>query len=332
MAALPILRPLPAPSARPWAGDRLGDGVGELWLAGPDSLVDVGDGTPRTLDELAAIHGVALVGTNGMARLGARFPLLTKVIDAHAWLSLQVHPSDELAASLFGPGTLGKTEAWVVLDAAPGALLITGPSRSLDEARLRDAIGSGTMGQPECDEHPGRPGDAWFLRAGTIHAIGPGLLVFEIEEPSDLTFRISDWGRPATAARPLHTHEALLAVRPRSHALPSGFAWRLDGGELRVPEFRLELVSGPGTDRRRPGDRTLEIVTALRGRVVAVGDGWREILEPYETLVVPASMRAYSLEPESDAVAAVGSVPGRKRTSTSSTTRSRTSSGVSTSS
>ena len=307
---LPTLRPRPEPSRRPWAGGRLGDGIGELWLAGPASIADAGDGNPRTLDELAAIHGAALVGTNGIALLGPRFPLLAKVIDAEAWLSLQVHPTDALAASLYGRGTIGKTEAWVVLDAAPGATLITGPDRSLDEVALQAAIRGGTMGRHECDEHPGRPGDAWFLAAGTIHAIGAGMLVYELEQPSDLTFRISDWGRPATAARPVHTREALLAVQPKAHAVPSGFAWRLDGGEIRVPEFRLELVGGSGSVARTPAGRTVEVVTALRGRVVAVGDGWREILEPYETLVVPAAMADYELEPEVEAVAAVGSIPG----------------------
>lgn len=311
MAPLHPLRPLPVASRRPWAGGRLGDGIGELWLAGPNSQVDVGDGTQRTLDELAADHGTALVGSDGIALLGARFPLLAKVIDADAWLSLQVHPSNELALSLFGPAAVGKNEAWVVLDAVPGASMITGPNRSLDEARLRDAIGSGAMGHAECDERPGRPGDTWYVPSGTIHAIGAGLLVFELEQPSDLTFRISDWGRPATTARPIQAHEALLAVRPRSHAQPSGFAWRLDGGELRVREFRLELLARAVPDRRTPAGRTVEVVTALRGRTVVAGDRWREILEPFETLVIPASMSAYTIEPEPDAVAAVGSIPGR---------------------
>ena len=310
-APLLPLRPLPVASKRPWAGGRLGDGIGELWLAGPNSLVDTGDGSPVTLDALAGELGAALIGSDGFARLGARFPLLCKVIDADAWLSLQVHPTDEMAVSLFGPDAVGKNESWVVLDAAPGATLITGPSRSIDDLQLREMIGDRTMGRAQCEERQGRPGDSWFVPAGTIHAIGAGLLVFEMEQPSDLTFQISDWGRPATAARPIHTSEALRAVHPRSHAIPSGFAFRLDGGEVRAPGFRLELLSQSALERRAPEGRTVEIVTALRGRTLAAGDGWREILEPYETLVVPASMPPYTIEPEPDAVAAVGTIPGR---------------------
>ena len=84
-------------SLRPWAGNRLGDGVGELWLAGPASIVELANGSSPTLDALAAEAGPALVGAAGIAALGPRFPLLAKLIDAADWLSLQVHPDDELA-------------------------------------------------------------------------------------------------------------------------------------------------------------------------------------------------------------------------------------------
>ena len=99
------LRPVPMPSVRPWAGRRLGppaDHVGELWLAGPDSRVLRGARRARTLDQLAATAGASLVGSQGMGLLGPRFPLIVKVIDAAEWLSLQVHPTDELAVELYG--------------------------------------------------------------------------------------------------------------------------------------------------------------------------------------------------------------------------------------
>jgi mannose-6-phosphate isomerase len=302
------MRPIPAASVRPWAGRRLGEGIGERWLAGPASVVGIAGGTQRTLDDLAAIHGADLVGSRAVALAGPRFPLLVKVIDAAAWLSLQVHPTDEIAATLYGSGSLGKTEAWLVLDAEPGGTLITGPARGLSEAGLRDVVGSGTMDRRHCEERPGRAGDAYLIPAGTIHAIGAGLFVYEIEQPSDLTFRISDWGRRATVVRPIHTREALLAVHPGSHAVPSGSGWRLDGGELRVREFRLELIDVPA--ERRPGGLSVEVVTAVRGRVSLTGDGWHEVLDPLETLVIPATTPVYRLEPGDGAIAAVGSIPG----------------------
>ncbi len=301
------LRPLAAPSRRPWAGRRLGDGVGELWLAGPESQVEVA-GAQVTLDRLAAVHGAPFVGSRAIERVGVRFPLLIKLIDAAAWLSLQVHPSNEVAAELSGPGQLGKTEAWVVLDADPAARLITGPRARMPEADLRAAIGSGMLDRPDCETREARAGDSYLIPAGTIHAIGPGLLVYEIEQPSDLTYRISDWGRPASPERPLHTREALRAVDPACHAVPAGSAFRLDGGALTARDLRLEIVTGAGVGRA-PGGATLEIVTAIGGPVDVAGDGWLETLEPHQTLVVPAEVARYSITTRDRAFAFVGSVP-----------------------
>ncbi|OGO58211.1 MAG: hypothetical protein A2V85_14715 [Chloroflexi bacterium RBG_16_72_14] len=258
---------------------------------------------------MAAGAGAALVGERGMALLGARFPLLVKLIDAEAWLSLQVHPSDAVAAELYGPGALGKAEAWLVVDAKPGASVVTGPRQGLAEGDLRAAIRDGVVGRDHCAERACAPGDALLLEAGTMHAIGPGAFVYEIEQPSDLTFRMSDWGRPATAERPLHVTESLRAIRPAAHAVPVGRDWRLDGGALAVREFRLEVVATTSAAPRAPAGRSLEIVTAIRGRVELIGDGWRETLEPYGTVVVPAAVAAYRVEGSPDGLACIGSVP-----------------------
>lgn len=306
------LRPIPRPSVRPWAGLRLGDEdehVGELWLAGPDSVVEVADGHELTLDEVAASAGEGFVGTRAMRLLGPRFPLLVKVIDAAEWLSLQVHPSDELALELYGEGRLGKAEAWLVLDASPGSQLVTGPRRDLPEAELRGAIRDGAVGRAHCDTRPCVPGDVLLLEAGTMHAIGAGAFVYEIEQPSDLTFRMSDWGRPATAERPLHVAAALRAIRPEARAVPVGRDWRLDGGALSVREFRLEIAAVPTAAARRPAGESLEVVTAIRGRAELGGHGWHEVLEPYETLVVPASVAEYRIEGPAGGLVCVGTVP-----------------------
>ena len=224
--------------------------MGELWLAGPDSLVATESGE-RTLDALAADLGEALVGSRGMALLGPRFPLLAKLIDAGDWLSLQVHPDDALARDLYGPGAIGKTEAWLVIDADPDAQLVTAPAADIDEAVLRAAIAAGTASHRHCHRQPAVPGETLLIRAGTLHAIGAGAFVYEIEQPSDLTFRISDWGRPT--GRTLHVAEALRAIRPAFHAEAAGSGFRLDGGSLEVPEFRLELPDLATPVARHPG-------------------------------------------------------------------------------
>jgi mannose-6-phosphate isomerase len=308
---LPVpLRPVPEPSVRPWAGRRLGPpgaGVGELWLAGPGLRAADASGEPTTLDALAVRHGAALVGERGMALLGPRFPLITKLIDSDDWLSLQVHPDDALARDLYGPEAVGKAEAWVVLDVGPDTELVTGPGRNVSVAELRAVVADGSMQLAQCTTTAARAGDTLMIRAGTIHAIGAGSYVYEIEQPSDLTFRISDWGRPT--GRALHPAESLRAIVPEAHAVPVGREWDLDGGALTVREFRLELVHGPHAIDRRPAGRSLEVVTVLRGTATARGDSWRADLDVTETIVVPAVVAAYTLEPGSDAIVAVGSIP-----------------------
>jgi mannose-6-phosphate isomerase len=319
-------------SVRPWAGRRLGppgDQVGELWLAWPGSLIadatvrgatvedavdpDAADpdatGRAETLDELAAHAGAALVGEAGLSLMGPRFPLIVKLIDAAEWLSLQVHPSDVLAAELYGPGALGKTEAWLILDADPDTSLATGPAPRLAEADLRAAIGAGTLDREDCELRPAVPGDTLLLEHGTLHAIGAGAFVYEIEQPSDLTFRISDWGRPAVPGRTLHPAEALRAIRPDAHARPVGRDWHLDGGALVVPEFRLEVALLPGPVRRSPAGRSLEVVTVIEGEALLTGAGWSERLARWDTLVVPAAAADYRIDGEAGSRVCIGSVP-----------------------
>ncbi len=303
------LRPLPSPSPRPWAGTRLGEGIGERWLAGPASVVPLDDGTSATLDALAAIHGAALVGARGMERLGPRFPLLVKLIDAADWLSLQVHPSDDLARRFSGPDAVGKAEAWVVLDLDPGTRLVTGPGRDRAPEAILASIRAGTMGRADCETSEALVGDILDLPTGTLHAIGAGAFVYEIEQPSDLTYRISDWGRPATAARPLHIEEALAAVDPTIHAVPAGTAWRLDGGALDTAHFRLEILAADDAPERAPAGDTPEIVTAAGGDVILEGDGWREVVTPLAAVVVPAAVRAYRVTPGEGGHALIGSLP-----------------------
>jgi mannose-6-phosphate isomerase len=304
------LRPNPAASSRPWAGTRLGPpaGTGELWLAGPDLTVDTAAGA-MTLDAVAEVAGESFLGTGPMRLLGARFPLIVKLIDAGDWLSLQVHPGDALATELYGQRAVGKAEAWLVLDGEPDARLITGPGRDLETAALRARIAAGTLAREDCEERPAVAGETLLLAAGTLHAIGTGAFIYEIEQPSDITFRISDWGRPPVPGRALHSAESLRAVRPEAHAVPAGHDWALDGGALTVREFRLEIEHVNGGITRRPAGASLEVLTAIRGLIDVVGDGWALSLMPWETVVLPASIEAYELSGSADALACVGSVP-----------------------
>ncbi len=303
------LRPVPGPSLRPWAGSRLGEGVGETWVAGPSSAVQLGADPARTLDELAAEAGEALVGSAGMAMLGPRFPLLAKLIDAAEWLSLQVHPDDGLARELYGPGAVGKDEAWVVLAAAAATRVVVGPARSLGASEAMALVTGGAMGLEACEVRTVLPGDTLNVRAGTIHAIGPGAFVFELEQPSDVTFRISDWGRPPTPERRLHLGEAGRAVDPRLRAEVAGTGWRLVGGALNERRLRLELVTTGSAALRRPAGRSPEIVTAVGGSVALLGAGFEERLAALETALLPAAVDACEIVLGDGALAVVGSLP-----------------------
>lgn len=200
----------------PWGGrnlaTRLGrelpDGiVAESWeiAAHPNGASTVANGplAGLTLPELQTRWGIDLVGTRNAGALArGRFPLLVKLLDANQWLSVQVHPKDDYAQE--HDGEFGKTEMWVVLFAEPGAELVYGFARGVDRARFAQMIAANETGAA-LHHVPVKVGDVIFVPAGAIHALGPGIIIAEIQQNSDATYRIYDWGRP----RPLHIDKAL---------------------------------------------------------------------------------------------------------------------------
>ncbi len=305
---IPVLRPSPDLRPRVWGGTRLGAGpggqpIGEAWIAGPTSRVPAAatgaqdaSGAAPTLDDLAARLGRGLVGSR--SPWPDRFPLLVKLLDPAEWLSVQVHPDDDLALRLAGPDGVGKTEAWYVLDADPGAELLVGVQANVADDRVRAAIRSGGLAALL-----GRVtvvvGDTVLVPAGTLHAVGPGLLLYELQQPSDLTYRADDWGRPATPERPLHIEETLASWQPGvdpviGHAVEPASAGRQE--LVRCGHFVMERL-----DARRgaavpldPAGESPHILTALPGSSVAIeGREWHEEIGPLQTLVVAADAGPY---------------------------------------
>jgi mannose-6-phosphate isomerase len=162
-----------------------------------------------TLNELVRDHAPALLGIH--AGLD-RFPLLFKLLDAQRVLSLQVHPDDRRAAQL-SPPDLGKTEAWVVLHAEPGSVIYAGLKRGFDRAAFERELRRGTA---ELCLHKFEPrvGDCVFIPAGAVHALGAGLVIAEIQQSSDVTYRLFDWNRVGLDGqpRPLHIEQGLEAI------------------------------------------------------------------------------------------------------------------------
>jgi len=318
------LRLTPDVRARVWGGSRLatlvpgtpiaaagaGPGtepIGEAWIVWDGCLVPAGPWAGRTLAEAVAAEPLAILGTAGIEHADGRFPVLVKIIDTADWLSLQVHPDDATAERLEGPGHLGKTEAWYVLDGTPGAELILGTIPAASAADVRAAIRDATL-DGLVARVPVHTGDAVLVRAGLIHSIGPGILLYELQQSSDLTYRVSDRGRPPSAARPLHTAQSLESVRPSDTAGPAQ-ATVAEDGRITVVEcekFAADLVGIHRASAESDTEgRSFHAITVLAGDVVVEGEGWSEPLAAFASLVVPAAVGRYALRSAGGAARAI---------------------------
>jgi mannose-6-phosphate isomerase len=204
-------------SLRPPSEEDKGAGapIGEAWAVYEKNRVISGPEKGHTLSELSAEYGELFLGREVVKQTGKRFPLLIKLLDCHDWLSLQVHPDDTKAQQLEGPQHFGKTEAWYFLEglAQEGAKIISGLRPGTTHEQMAQAIRNGTI-IDLVHYQPVERGDAVLTRAGTIHALGPGLLVYEVQQTSDITYRIFDWNRPQGGERTLHIEQAIAAANP----------------------------------------------------------------------------------------------------------------------
>ena len=204
-----------------WGGTRIkpmkglapdSERIGESWecsaVPGSESIVENGIFAGRTLNSLVEEYGEKLLGKKVFKMYGAKFPLLIKFIDAEHDLSIQVHPDNKMAKEYHD--SFGKTEMWYVMDAKPGAKIYSGFTREITAQEFYDRCRNCTIDQVLNVIEP-KKGDVLFITPGTVHAADGGLLIAEIQESSDMTFRLYDWGRefnPATA-RKMHIEEAI---------------------------------------------------------------------------------------------------------------------------
>jgi mannose-6-phosphate isomerase len=223
-------RPWGRMSLRPWYTDTgTSEPVGEAWLTGPESLVETGAMAGRTLAAVAAEMGEALVG----AGEDGEFPLLVKLLFPSDKLSVQVHPDDAQAQAMGQPR--GKTECWYVLEAVPGATIALGLKAGATADVVRAAIAAGTM-EDWMEWVPVSVGDMVFVDAGTVHAIGPGVVLLETQQTCDITFRMYDYGRP----RELHVEQALGVMKMKTAA--GKVAPRAMDGFVRLIEQKYFVV------------------------------------------------------------------------------------------
>lgn len=205
-----------------WGGEKIrtvfgkeipSEHTGESWEAAAHanghSKIRDGFMAGRTLQEAVLEAPEVIMGTEVMEKFGTHFPLLIKIIDANDNLSVQVHPNDEMAHLLEGPHEDGKTEMWVVLEAKPGAKLIYGFKEDITEEQFAAAIEEQKL-EELVNWISVKKGDTFFIPAGMLHAIGAGILIAEIQQNSDTTYRVYDFGRLGLDGKPreLHTEKA----------------------------------------------------------------------------------------------------------------------------
>ena len=269
--------------------------VGEAW-----DLADHADGMSvvaqgpemlrgRPLSSLMAEAGAALVG-DGYA--GKTFPLMVKLIDAAQNLSVQVHPDDELARKM-GVGDNGKTECWRVM--ADGGPIYQGTRQGVDRTVFEEALATGAVADT-LNRFESRAGDFFFLEARTVHALGQNTLVYEIQQTSNVTVRVFDWGRVGLDGkpRPLHVAESLTTIDfgrsdfgPRQPAVVRDDA----GGETRVladcAHFRVEERRGRQLKGAANGRCVIVVLLEGQGRLCTAGGTLP--MAPMQTAVVPAA-------------------------------------------
>ncbi|HEX5688868.1 MAG TPA: type I phosphomannose isomerase catalytic subunit [Roseiflexaceae bacterium] len=323
MIALPPLVLKRKLDSRIWGGDTLGPWLGladapaqlaESWQVYDQNTIVGGPFGGQTLAQATTQYGAALVGTRSFARYGADFPLLAKFIDAADDLSVQVHPDDEYAHSVeAATGFHGKTEAWHILRAAPGAQLIHGLSAPSSRAAFDAVVADGSLMQL-LRHVPAAPGDTIFVPAGTVHAISGGIMLFEIQQKSDLTYRVYDYDRRDAAGqlRELHLERALDVIdygeQPPATSEPQPLS---DGRTLLVecPYFAMERweLSAPVTHTTTP--ESFVILTAIDGAAQLGWSNGEMPLQRGESIVLPAALGEYWLDPQSAATLLVCYVP-----------------------
>ncbi|NDC53888.1 MAG: class I mannose-6-phosphate isomerase [Planctomycetia bacterium] len=271
-----------------------GDDFAESWelvdRPGDDqSVVAAGPLAGRTLGDLVRGSGHDLLGRH--AGLAA-FPLLFKFLDARRDLSVQVHPDDERAAKLVPPDR-GKTEAWYVVDAEPGSRIYAGLASGIGRDDLAAAIRAGRCAEVLHSFEP-RSGDCVFIPAGTVHAIGSGLLVAEIQQSSDVTYRLFDWNRagPDGLPRPLHVEAGVEAVTRFGPVVPVVPQHTVDPAVDRLVTcafFTFDEVR-PARTWEIGGDDACHVLAVLEGTVILEGRWHLPAVGRGRTLLLPAAI------------------------------------------
>ncbi len=308
-----ILNLQPALKEIIWGGNRMkegfgfeteGDNIAEAWMLsahkdGPCTVVG-GEDDGLTLIEAVEKHGKGVLGSK--CALLPDFPLLVKFIDARDRLSVQVHPENEYARRVENDN--GKTEAWYILDCDEGAELIYGFNGDLTKDECREAIANGTLLE-KCNRVAVKPGDVCFIPAGTLHAIGAGILLAEVQQSSNVTYRVFDYNRVGKDGkqRELHVDKALDVVhlnKPVRDFSAQGEVENIDGGTAQLlaacEYFSMTALELDG-ECVRTADETSFVSLLVTDGKGTLADGKQEIaLQKGSCIFVPANHGDFRLQ------------------------------------
>ena len=277
--------------------------AGESWelssVPNDVSVVSNGIFKGKTLTEVIATHPKEILGRLVIQRYGENFPLLFKFIDAKEDLSIQLHPNDELAKVRHN--SFGKTEMWYVMQADEGAKLIVGFKENSNQKDYLEHLVNDTLVNL-LEEIPVKKGDVFFIETGTIHAIGAGVVLAEIQQTSDVTYRLYDWGRVDASGngRELHTSLALDAINFNKTESKINYPTVSNYSNLVVdcPYFKTQLIPLTGLYNWQKKQESFTVFMCTSGAFSIVCD---EVFLEYkkgDTLLIPAAMESLVLKGE----------------------------------
>lgn len=298
-----------------WGGDEickfknitpLQKGIGESWeissVKGNVSVVANGELENRSLDEIIAEYKEQLVGKKNFETFGTTFPLLIKFIDARENLSIQVHPDDELAKARHN--SFGKTEMWYVINAAPGAFLYSGFEKQMTPESYVKSIEDNTFVE-SLSKHDIKKGDVFFLPAGRVHAIGAGTFIAEIQQTSDITYRIYDYNRKDAYGngRELHTELAKDAIDYKLYDNYKSSYSRKENQAVELEScryFTTNLLELTKDITRDYSENDSFIAYICMGGACNIRDNKGNDLsvKQGETILIPADTKSVSISPE----------------------------------
>lgn len=283
--------------------------IGESWelsgVKGNESVVANGPLAGKTISQLTSEYKGRLLGEKVYARTGEEFPLLIKFIDARDDLSIQVHPDDALAA-VRHDGSKGKTEMWYVVQADENAHLMSGLKKEITPEEYAAKVENNTITDVLCD-YDVKAGDVFFLPAGRIHSIGTGCFIAEIQQTSNITYRIYDFGRTGLDGKPreLHTELSKAAIDYTVHDdYKTNYESKVNQeNEIVDCEYfttSLYELNQPVT-KEMSGLDSFMIVICVEGQGTILDSAGNELtLRQGETVLIPASTESFTMTPESE--------------------------------